>query len=311
METIRNTPAPIVMQDKSNNLYPIRTVSSLTGVNAITLRAWERRYGLIKPIRTAKGHRLYTQENIDMINKVVDLLAKGIPISQVSHTLAQRQEPVEAQISDTWRDYLNQMTSAIRIFDEDALEDIYNRVLALYPIDVVTNNLIVPLLIELGRRWETAEGSVAEEHFFSVYLRNKLGSRLHHGITNATGPRIVAACLPDENHEIGLLLFSLSALARGFRVILLGANMPIEELPLAVTRAKAAAIVLSGYAGHDLSTIQQAIEQLVKSVTVPVFIGGTISSINFDAFNRIGAIPLGDDIAHGVKRIIETVKTTD
>ena len=311
MEQLRDRQTENIMQNKSNNLYPIRTVSSLTGVNAITLRAWERRYDLIKPIRTAKGHRLYTQENIDLINKVVDLLARGIPISQVSHTLAQHQEPVEEQISDTWRDYLNQMTSAIRLFDEDGLEAIYNRVLALYPIDIVTNRLIVPLLIELGRRWETAEGSVAEEHFFSVYLRNKLGSRLHHNTTNITGPRILAACLPAENHEVGLILFALSAQARGMRVILLGANMPLEELPLAATRAKATAIVLSGYASNDLNKIQPALEQLVKSVTVPVFIGGTISSINFDAINRIGAIPLGDDITHGVKRIIETVDPAD
>jgi len=299
------------MQDKSNNLYPIRTVSSLTGVNAVTLRAWERRYDLIKPIRTAKGHRLYTQGNIDMINKVVDLLAKGIPISQVSHSLTNLQEPEEVQISDTWRDYLNQMTSAIRAFDEDALEDIYNRVLAIYPIDVITHKLIVPLLIELGRRWETDEGSIAEEHFFSVYLRNKLGNRLHHSITNTAGPRILAACLPGENHEIGLLLFALSAQARGLRVILLGANMPIEELPLAAIRARATAIVLSGFAGLNLNNIQQTIEQLIESVSVPVFIGGTISSINYDAISRIGAIPLGDDIAHGVKRIVETVKTSD
>jgi len=65
------------MEPKTQNLFPIRTVSSLTGVNSITLRAWEKRYGLITPVRTAKGHRLYTQANIDMINEIVDLLARG------------------------------------------------------------------------------------------------------------------------------------------------------------------------------------------------------------------------------------------
>ena len=64
-------------------LYPIRTVSSLTGVNSITLRAWERRYGLITPIRTPKGHRLYTQNDIDLIQQVLELLEKGISIGQV------------------------------------------------------------------------------------------------------------------------------------------------------------------------------------------------------------------------------------
>ena len=94
------------MQNKPQNLFPIRTVANLTGVNSITLRAWEKRYGLIKPIRTAKGHRLYTQQNIDMINEVVALLAKGIPISQVSRTLQQRHELGEESESDPWRDDL-------------------------------------------------------------------------------------------------------------------------------------------------------------------------------------------------------------
>ena len=68
---------------KAEGLYPIRTVSSLTGVNSITLRAWERRYGLIKPVRTPKGHRLYTQNDIDLIQQVLELLDKGISIGQV------------------------------------------------------------------------------------------------------------------------------------------------------------------------------------------------------------------------------------
>ena len=291
------------MQPKSHNLFPIRTVASLTGVNSITLRAWEKRYGLIKPVRTDKGHRLYTQENIDMINEVVDLLGKGIPISQVSHALAQRHTPVEDTISDAWHGFLNRMISAIRAFDEQTLDSIYSEVLALYPIDIVTHRLIIPLLEELGRRWETAEAGVAEEHFFGVFLRNKLGARFHHGIPNATGPRLLAACLPGENHDNGLLLFALSAQSRGLRVTLLGSNMPLAELPMAALRSKAEAIVLSGSINLDLHPILDDIEQLVKGVNVPVYIGGKSSTIYFDDIVRVGAIPLGDDITQGIKRI--------
>jgi MerR family transcriptional regulator, light-induced transcriptional regulator len=296
------------MQPKSHTLFPIRTVASLTGVNSITLRAWEKRYGLIKPVRTAKGHRLYTQENIDMINEVVDLLDKGIPISQVSHALAQRHAPAENIVSDAWHVFLNRMISAIRAFDEQTLDSIYSEVLALYPIDIVTHKLIIPLLEELGRRWETAEGSVAEEHFFGVFLRNKLGARFHHGIPNATGPRLLAACLPGENHDNGLLLFALSAQSRGLRVTLLGSNMPLAELPMAATRSKAEAIVLSGSINLDLHTMLPDIEQLVKALDVPVYIGGKTSTINFDDIVRVGAIPLGDDVTQGIKRIISELE---
>ena len=66
-----------------NALYPIREVARLTGVNPITLRAWERRYNLIEPVRTESGHRLYTQEHIDFLHETLRLMEEGIPISRI------------------------------------------------------------------------------------------------------------------------------------------------------------------------------------------------------------------------------------
>src|SRR5690606_12859035 len=70
---------------KYKDAYPIRTVSALTGINPITLRTWERRYHLIEPVRTPKGHRLYTKEHIAMLSRVVELLDRGIPISRITY----------------------------------------------------------------------------------------------------------------------------------------------------------------------------------------------------------------------------------
>ncbi len=296
------------MQDEPQNLFPIRTVASLTGVNAITLRAWEKRYGLIKPTRTPKGHRLYTQENIDTINEIVNLLAKGIPISQASHSLKEHQIPDTINESDPWRVFLNKMLSTIRSFNEDALNSTYNEVLALYPLEIAIQKLIIPLLTELGRRWETKEGSVAEEHYFSVFLRNKLGARFHHGTPNIDGRRLLAACLPGEDHENGLLLFALSAQSRGFRLTILGANMPIEEIAIAAVRSESEAIVLSGSNRINIKALLKPIENLAKSTDIPVFIGGKASSIYFDDIVRIGATPLGDDITQAIKLINNTLE---
>ena len=80
--------------------------------------------------------------------------------------------------------------------------------------------------------------------------------------------------------------------------------MPLAELPAAATRSRAEAIVLSGSVNLDLIKIQHDIEQLVKAVNIPVFIGGRTSTIYFDDIVRIGAIPLGEDIALGIKRIV-------
>ena len=140
-------------QQKPGDVFPIRTVSSLTGVNSVTLRAWERRYGLIQPKRTAKGHRLYSREDIDLINRVLALLDKGVSIGQVRDAL-KRQEAARdsGEPGDSWSRYRDRMIGAIIRFDENGLEDTYNEALSLYPIAEVTARLVVPLLRELGRR---------------------------------------------------------------------------------------------------------------------------------------------------------------
>jgi DNA-binding transcriptional MerR regulator len=289
-------------------LYPIRTVSNLTGVNSITLRAWERRYGLIKPIRTPKGHRLYTQNDIDLIQQVLELLDKGISIGQVKDYLQGKSTQTKRETaSDPWSNYQRRMLNAIVRFDANALDQAYNDALSLYPIDLVTKHLILPLLKQLGVRWAENEGSVAEEHFFGAYLRNKLGARFHHHTATQHGPLLVAACLPGEQHEVGLMLFCLSAMDQGYRLVYLGADTPFEELTVPVERSDADAILLSGSIEPDASLFSGVLSKLVDSVEVPVFIGGKTAVKHTDDIISAGAIPLGTDISQGIRKIEEIV----
>jgi len=282
-------------------LYTIGTVSKLTGVGAITLRAWERRHGLINPVRKQSGHRLYTRQHIDQINRITTLTQQAIRISQIGPGMLESDLSVDlGGDPDSWKDYLNSMISATISFDEERLEEIYNEVLSLYPIGVVTRNLLTPLLIELGLRWEDQQGSVAEEHFFSFFMRNKLGARYHHRTRGNRGPLLLLAGLPGEYHEIGLLLFALAAHASGYRVIPLGANMPLDELAF-VAKAKAcSAIVLSGAIEPRPEILTRDLSALVKDCGVPVLVGGLSSVYGCDAINRAGASALGRDIDHGL-----------
>jgi len=298
---------PEIIDGKS--VFPIRTVSTITGVNAITLRAWERRYGLLKPLRTDSGHRLYTQEDIDLIQRVTELLEKGVSISQAKNKLNQEHAPkgaaetTEQTTSDQWRNYQRRMFNAVVRFDSHALDNVYNETLSLYPVDLVTRQLITPVLKTLGERWLTESGAVAEEHYFGIYLRNKMGARFHHHSANNRGPILIAACLPGEHHELGLMLFGLAALDFGFRVILLGADMPITDLVVPVARSGAAAIVLSGSVRVADETLSEQLRTLIEKAKVPVFIGGHSAVKYHDAILRAGAMPLGTDIAAGLKRI--------
>ncbi|HEY5777046.1 MAG TPA: MerR family transcriptional regulator [Xanthomonadales bacterium] len=292
--------------DTSEKLYTIGTVSRLTGVGAITLRAWERRYELIHPVRKDSGHRLYTRKNIDQINRITALTDQGMRISQITPDMLEHEptaDAMEDSAAGLWNSYLQNMIEAIIAFDEARLEETYNEVLSLYPIELVTRLLLKPLLIELGLRWETNQRGVAEEHFFAFYLRNKLGARFHHRPRNDGGRRLLLACLPGEHHEIALLLFALAANEQGFRLLTLGANMPMHELARVAVKTKSDAIVLSGAVQPEESVLNRDLPQLVKAVSIPVFVGGQASVFAADAIGKTGAEALGQDMELGLRRL--------
>ena len=296
-----------IIEDPGEKLYTIGTVSKLTGVGAITLRAWERRHGLIQPVRKESGHRLFTRHHIDQINRITSLTQQGVRISQISPEMLETETKAEpGGESDTWSDYLNSMIAAIIDFNEDRLEEIYTEALSLYPIGAVTRNLLTPLLIELGLRWESNKGNIAEEHFFAFYLRNKIGARYHHRPRGQNkGPRLLIAGLPGEHHEIGLLLFALTAHDAGYQVIPLGANMPLHELAYVANKKNCSAILLSGAIEPSGKTLSKDLPKLVRTVKMPVLVGGVSSIYACDAINRAGAEALGRDVEHGLSRIGE------
>lgn len=288
-----------------DKLFPIRTVSQLTGVNPITIRAWERRYGLIKPHRTPKGHRLYTQEDIDLIIQVVTLLEQGMSVSQARQAVGAPARSAEKapEPDDYWGKNQRRMINAIARYDELALEATYNDALSLYPIDVVTARLITPLLKTLGERWQDHDSGIAEEHFFGAYLRNKLGARLHHMSRQTHGPKVIAACLPEEYHEVGLLLFCISLANQGYRLVLLGGNMPLEQIPLVAERAGAAAVVLSGSVDPPKEVLAHQLPAMMERLRIPVLIGGQAAVNHSDVISRSGAHSIGTDLGIGLRRL--------
>ena len=282
--------------------FPIRTISTLTGVNAITLRAWERRYGLICPLRSAKGHRLYTQGHVEEIRRVLAYVGRGIPISQVPALLkSEAAQPALAQGLGPWAAFQERIAAAITRLDEPELDQIYDEALSVHSIENVTRELILPLLVRLGERWESLPGSIAEEHFLATHLRSKLGARLQHRMRYATGPRILAACAPGEHHEIGLLLLGLEAQAAGLRVVLLGADMPLTELAMAARRSGSEAIVLSSSVDMASGVLEKDLPELVRRAGVPVFVGGASAVRQRKAIGSAGAIALGVELQAGVR----------
>lgn len=305
MPSLQASEAPLA----PGSLLPIRTVATLTGINPVTLRAWERRYKLITPQRTPKGHRLYSAADVELIKQVLDLLAQGISISQVKPLLEQAQvTDTPASVSgDVWNNYQHKMLKAIEGFDELTLDRVYNETLSLYPISVVSQRLITPLLRIMGEHWQASDTGIAEEHFFSVYLRNKLGARIHHINQRNSSPMLLLACLPGELHEIGLLFFALAAVDSGYRVLVLGANTPLDQLPGVLEKRPCASIVLSCSHRPSRGVLEHDLPELTGKVRIPVFVGGKIAASQQKKIEAAGAICLGDMLARSLGQLNTTL----
>jgi DNA-binding transcriptional MerR regulator len=276
--------------------FPIRTISEHTGVPTTTLRAWERRYGLLKPSRTAKGHRLYSQQDIDLVKKVVRLLKQNHTISEAIRLLnaPQTDATFNGAEQNHWQHFCDRILTAIENFNEPRLDRAYTEALSLYPIDLVTERVILPVLQTLGERWQDREAGIAEEHFFSAYLRNKLGARLHHDAARSRGKRVLVSCLPGEYHELGILLFCLAAIGSGYQVLYLGTDLPIKQIPYVSRRTPIDAVLLSGTRGDNWNpTVKNALAEMIRAVDVPVLIGGDVSDQHDSEIESMGAVVLG------------------
>ncbi|RME34652.1 MAG: hypothetical protein D6786_04255 [Gammaproteobacteria bacterium] len=228
---------------------------------------------------------------MERVRRILALLGEGHSLPAIAARLRQRPAPPERP-QGVWNVYLEAALEAIGDFSNERLEALYNEASSLYPVDLVTERLIEPLLVELGTRWRERETGIAEEHFFSAWLRNRLGARFHHALGQCDGPRIVCAGVPGSRHEVGLLLFALSAMARGYRVVYLGPDLPLDQLPLVVDRCAARAVVLGGRDPID-QPLRAALAALAAGMPVPVMLGGPCSDAPLAEFEAAGGIRLG------------------
>lgn len=267
-------------------LFPIGTVSEQTGVNTVTLRAWERRYGLLQPRRTPKGHRLYSHQDVERVKQVLILLEQGIPVSRVRDVLdsnrvrPQLLQPArDVQTDDPWRHYRALFQRWIRKLDARSLEHAFNEAVSLYSLELATTKLLLPLYKQLQQQREVLPSTSADQAFLHEFLCAKLGSRYLQHNSRANGKRILIAgnggtesCTRIE----GLLLANILS-NHGYQISLLGTHTSLDHLTLILERASFDGLLLTGNRciSHDLQT-------LVEMTRIPVFLSGAQSEESAD-----------------------------
>jgi DNA-binding transcriptional MerR regulator len=252
----------------------IGELSKRSGVSPELLRAWERRYGLLQPVRTAGGLRLYSLDDLERVRLMQQHLAAGLAAAEAAAQVAQEGHGVEtvapAFSADTAR---AELAAAIQRFDEPEAQAVIDRVLTAMTSDALLVDVLLPYLRELGERWRRGETSIGEEHFASSLIRGRMLG-LARGWGRGLGPVALLACLPGEQHELGLLAFGLALRARGWRVAYLGGDTPLEE----VERASANEpdlIVLSAVSPKRVRALEARIRALAKRRRVALGGAGT------------------------------------
>ena len=226
----------------------IGQLAKRTGVSPELLRAWEQRYGLLQPTRTPGGFRLYSPADEARVQRMQRLVASGLAAAQAAHLVLSGDEPAPPTApppATTLEDAADDLTASLDRLDEQAANTTLDRLFAAYTVETVLQEVIIPYLHRLGDRWATGEVSVAQEHFASNLLRGRLLG-LAQGWGQGQGPGAILACVPGEQHELGLLAFGVALRRRGWRITYLGTDSPIEAVAdLSRSLAPAVVVLLS------------------------------------------------------------------
>jgi DNA-binding transcriptional MerR regulator len=261
------------MPDPGPGFLRIGELAKRTGVSPELLRAWEQRYGLLEPARTAGGFRLYSAADEARVQRMQRLVSGGLAAAQAAHLILSR-EPVPGTASASatiLEDAAGNLVASLDRLDEQAANTALDRLFAAYTVETVLRVVLIPYLHRLGERWETGEISVAQEHFASNLLRGRLLG-LAQGWGQGQGPGAILACLPGEHHELGLLVFGVALRRRGWRITYLGTNSPIDAVADTARSLRPAVVVLLSINPDNFLDHAQQIEQLANQV--PVVIAG-------------------------------------
>ena len=274
-------PASIAL--KREDLFPIREVARLTGVNPVTLRAWERRYGLIQPTRTESGHRLYSQADIEKVRSILAWIERGVAVSKVGKILARTEsvQPVSKFISPDliradYNRWQQQVADAVGHFDDLALDRVYGQIFSSYAVPVVFQDILMPLWRELLQR-QHEFGQTSEWLFFDGFLRSRVTQRLLLK-RDVSSQRVLVSAIGDQCRELELLVTALfvSKADVGVRVMTVG--QPFDELILVCQKMQPLALVLVSNHAPAVD-LPKRLKKLAMSLDCPVMLAGDASDL--------------------------------
>jgi DNA-binding transcriptional MerR regulator len=251
----------------------IGELSRRLGVSDHVLRAWESRYGLLRPVRSAGGFRLYSEADALRVGRMQAHLARGLSAAEAAREVLSEDSQAGGEPRLSAPGELSaSLQRALDAFDEPAAQAVLDRLVSDLSVTAMLREVVLPYLAELGRRWERGTASIAQEHFASNVIRGRLAG-LARGWGNGHGPRAVLACPPGELHDLALMVFGIVLNRTGWRIDYLGASTPVEELTRTVEATHPDLVVLAATRPENLDPLAPQLTGLAR--LVPLVLAGT------------------------------------
>jgi DNA-binding transcriptional MerR regulator len=258
------------MQDTGDRpLLRIGELSRRLGVSDHVLRAWESRYGLLRPVRSPGGFRLYSPADESRIRRMQAYLAEGLSAAEASRAALRDTGPSSGQPEESAgaRPAVSDSGAALRraldAFDEPAAQAVLDRLLADLSLSAALRDVVLPYLADLGDRWQDGTAGIAVEHFASNVIRGRLAG-LARGWGSGHGPLALLACPPGEHHDMALMAFGIVLNRNGWRIGYLGANTPVGELQHAASLSRPDLAVLAATLPQTLEPLRPALTSLAQ-----------------------------------------------
>lgn len=269
----------------------IGELSRRSGVSPELLRAWERRYSLLRPTRSAGGLRLYSLDDLERVRRMRAHLADGLAAAEAAALAAEAtlDEPA-GPTAFAPASARAELADALDRFDEPGAQAVLDRLLAATTLDALLAGVVMPYLHELGERWQRGAVSVAQEHFASSLLRGRLLG-LARGWGRGVGPLALLACVPGEQHELGLVAFGLALRARGWRIGYLGSDTPLDTVDDAARALAPSLLVLNAVTEERIRPLGRELRALAERHRLALAGAG----VDADEAEALGALALTGD----------------
>ena len=269
---------------ESSPLLRIGELSRRLGVSDHVLRAWEGRYGLLQPVRSAGGFRLYSEADALRVRRMQAHLADGLSAAEAARAVLAQDSRADGRaggidrVPTTESEPSGALRQALDAFDEPAAQAVLDRLLSDLSLTAVLRDVVLPCLTELGERWERGTASVAQEHFATNVIRGRLAG-LARGWGNGHGPRAVLACPPGELHDLALMVFGIVLHRSGWRIDYLGMDTPLAELTRTVDARRPALVVVAATLPETLGPLAAQLTALARRAPLALAGAGATAEI--------------------------------